>query len=333
MTFYSNLKSDLYKIFHSPLWIIHIAICKMVETALTRVCILCAVITALHFSRRLKENLVPINTATEKIEAKDLDFEILPTKIKEFNSSLTAIGKLKEALAISLTKQWDDEQHKKFQLSAIAHDIKTPLTIIKGNAELLLEEEYDEADKELILYIQTSTNTIETYLDLLMGVVINEPLPFCRETIHLDNFINNVVADALPLCNIKNIRLNVQNNTACDSISIDKNLLKRAIINIIDNAVRYSNQNERIDLLISESETQIQFEIMDYGKGFSEESLKKATQEFFTEDTSRTHHNYGLGLNFVEKIVELHQGTLNLENRRDVKGAKVSFTIPKDFSK
>ncbi len=291
--------------------------------------VLFAIITALKFSRKLKQNLIPIIIATEKIEAQDLDFTIKPTKILEFNSSLYAIDKLKEALTVSLNKQWDNEQQRKSQLSALAHDIKTPLTIIKGNAELLLEEECSKENKELISYIQTSSNTIEKYLELLMGVVNNESLSFNRELIRLNNFMNDVAADALPLCKTKNIELNLQNDAKCDSIYIDKDLLKRAIINIIDNAVRYSYNNSHIDVVVSDIETQIIFEINDYGKGFSEESLKKATQEFFTEETSRTNNNYGLGLNFAKKVVEMHNGILEIENRVAIEGAKVSIHLAK----
>ncbi len=96
-----------------------------------------ALITALKFSRTLKKNLVPINLATEKIKAQDLDFDIKPTEITEFNASLSTIDKLKAALADSLHLQWHEEEQRKLQLSALAHDIKTPLTIIKGNTELL----------------------------------------------------------------------------------------------------------------------------------------------------------------------------------------------------
>lgn len=291
--------------------------------------VLFAIITALIFSRKLKQNLIPIITATEKIEAQDLDFKIKPTKILEFNSSLNAIDKLKEALTVSLNKQWDDEQQRKSQLSALAHDIKTPLTIIKGNAELLLEEECSEENKELISYIQTSSNTIEKYLELLMGVVNNESLSFNRELVRLNNFMNDVTADALPLCKIKNIKFNLQNYAKCDSVYIDKELLKRAIINVIDNAVRYSYKNSAIDVVVSDNETHINFKINDYGKGFSEESLKKATQEFFTEDTSRTNHNYGLGLNFAKKVVEMHNGILEIKNRAEIEGAIVSINLAK----
>ncbi|WKY44111.1 HAMP domain-containing sensor histidine kinase [Eubacteriaceae bacterium ES2] len=297
---------------------------------LLAVIVLLAILTALKFSRKLRRNLIPINLATEKIETQDLDFEVKPTEITEFNSSLYAIDKLKTALADSLSSQWHEEEQRKLQLSALAHDIKTPLTIIKGNVELLLEEASTQENKELLDYIMTGSNTIEKYLELLMGVVINEPLLFYKERIRLNDFMNDITIEVLPLCKRKNISLNFQNDSKSSCLLIDRELIKRAIINIFDNAVRYAPQDSRIDFKISDNERQLIFEIIDCGKGFSEESLKRASQEFFSEDSSRKNQHYGLGLSFVKKVVEMHDGRLKIENRSDRQGAKVSFSLAKN---
>jgi signal transduction histidine kinase len=291
--------------------------------------ILLAVLTALKFSRKLKKNLIPINLATEKIEARDLDFEVMPTDITEFNASLQAIDKLKAALADSLHSQWQEEELRKSQLSALAHDIKTPLTIIKGNAELLLEEVSIQENKELLTYILAGSNTIEKYLELLMGLVINEPQLLNRKRLQLNDFVEDMMMGILPLCKRKKIRLNLKNDAKSDDLYLDGDLIKRAIINIIDNAVRYSFQDSQIDIIISDSENYFIFEISDRGKGFSAESLKRAAQEFFSEDASRKNQHYGLGLSFVKKVVEMHDGILKIENRSDGQGAKISFSLIK----
>jgi len=288
-----------------------------------------ALITALKFSRTLKKNLVPINLATEKIKAQDLDFDIKPTEITEFNASLSAIDKLKAALADSLHLQWHEEEQRKLQLSALAHDIKTPLTIIKGNTELLLEEVSPEVDKEVLTDILAGANSIEKYLELLMGVVNHEPQLFNREVVQLKDFIDDLTTAILPLCKSKQIEINIQNEAKCDYLSIDRELIKRAIINLIDNAVRHSPPGSAIDIMILDRESHVVFEIKDGGTGFSEEGLKRAVQEFFTEDTSRKNQHYGLGLSFVKKVVEMHDGTLKIENRSEEQGAKVSFSLDK----
>lgn len=291
--------------------------------------ILFAVITASKFTKKLKQNLNSIITATEKIENQDLNFDITPTKILEFNSVLDAIDKLKVALSSSLKEQWDKEQQKKSQLSALAHDIKTPLTVIKGNAELLAESDSSKEDKELISFIQASSDTIGKYLELLMSVVNNNSIHIDKNVVFLRDFLYDVCTEAVPLCKTKNIEFKLNNNVKCDTIYADSELLKRAIINIVDNSIRYSVTNSQIYFTVSENESYITFDIADFGKGFSEESLNKATQEFFTEDTSRTNQHYGLGLSFAKAIADMHNGTLEIKNQIDIKGAIVSIRIEK----
>lgn len=288
-----------------------------------------AVITAMKFSRKLKRNLIPIVTATDKIKAQDLDFEIEPTQIIEFNASLKAIDQLKTALTHSLEKQWKAQQQKKSQLSALAHDIKTPLTVIKGDTELLLEDETEQHKMGFLGDIRASTTTIEKYLEVLMTVVNRESLSVNMIDIKIEAFVEDMMNDVLPLCKMKKISFNIKNKVTCDFIHADPDLLKRALINIADNALRYSGVNSTIELMIRENETHVFFEIKDEGKGFSLESLKRATEEFYTEDISRGNDHYGLGLNFAEHISRLHGGELILANRQDANGANVSFSIKK----
>ncbi|MDD3415306.1 MAG: HAMP domain-containing sensor histidine kinase [Lachnospiraceae bacterium] len=288
-----------------------------------------AMITAMRFSKRLKKNLVPIVTATDKIKNCDLDFEIEPTKIKEFNTSLTAIDQLKEALTDSLEKQWKSEQQKKSQLSALTHDIRTPLTVIKGNTELMQEDETTNENREFLSNIQISANTIEKYLELLMFVVNHNTLSITVVSIEVDLFVDELMSAIQPMCKIKNITIDLQNNVTSENFHIDKELMKRALINIVDNAIRYSEEKSMIHLQISENDIHFLFTITDQGRGFSPESLEKAVEEFYTEDTSRGSHHYGLGLNFANNVAQVHNGALSIENGLDGKGAQVSISIRK----
>ncbi len=296
---------------------------------LVLVIVLLAIMTSLRFSKKLKKSIVSINMATEKIKNRDLDFEIGPSKIKEFNASLDAIDQLKDALTVSLNKQWNDEQDRKSQLSALTHDIKTPLSVIKGNVELLLEEEQSEENVELLSYIQTSSDTIETYLELLMEVVNRKMLRFTPEDIRLEDFMDSVTLEILPLTRGKNIKLNIHSYEKMKCVHVDKESLKRAIVNIVENSIRFSPRDGQIDIRIQETDRKMRFEIIDYGKGFSDEGLKMATKEFYTDDVSRTKGNYGLGLSFAKKIAELHDGNLTVENNSTVEGATVSISFKK----
>ena len=104
-------------------------------------CLLGCILVIAIFVRKLKRHLSPLLEATQKIREQDLDFEVQYSGIKEFNHVLSSISEMKSELSRSLEKQWRMEQTRREQTSALAHDIRTPLTIIRGNAELLDDSE------------------------------------------------------------------------------------------------------------------------------------------------------------------------------------------------
>ena len=290
--------------------------------------ILTAVVIALRFSRKLKTQLDPIINATDSIKQRKLDFEIIPTQIKELNRVLESINKLKTALSDSLNQQWNMEQNKKIQISAIAHDIKTPLTIIKGNTELLLESEISKEDKGLLQYIKTSSERIENYIQLLItSITIKDTVNLHNQSFYVKDFISKIINQGKAICHVKNITLYTDVNCLPETFVGDELLISRAILNIIDNAVEYSPYESKIEFRINGSDKDLSFIVADRGKGFSAEGLKNATTEFFTEQIERSGNHYGMGLYIAKSVAEKYQGQLEIKNRLKGNGAVVSFTI------
>ena len=100
----------------------------------------------------------------------DLDFEVKNSDVKEFNEVLISISNMKIALKESLMMQWHMEKEKKNQICALAHDIKTPITIIKGNAELLKETQLCQEDREFTDYIINNADKVEKYISILIDI-------------------------------------------------------------------------------------------------------------------------------------------------------------------
>lgn len=123
------------------------------------------------FGRKLKKQLACLTEATARISENDLEFAAETSEIREVDEVMASLEKMKEALKVSLKTQWDTEQLKKQQLSALTHDIKTPLTVVRGNAELLVEAELQEDDRECAEEILKNTGSIEDYLDSMRQVL------------------------------------------------------------------------------------------------------------------------------------------------------------------
>lgn len=123
------------------------------------------------FGRKLKKQLACLTEATARISENDLEFAAETSEIREVDEVMASLEKMKEALKVSLKTQWDTEQLKKQQLSALTHDIKTPLTVVRGNAELLVEAELQEDDRECAEEILKNTGFIADYLDSMRQVL------------------------------------------------------------------------------------------------------------------------------------------------------------------
>lgn len=292
--------------------------------------IIIASILAIKFGKRLKKELYPLKDSTERIMKQELDFEILQSNIREFNDVLKSIADMKGALKESLEIQWKAEVQKREQIGALAHDIKTPLTIIRGNAELLYENDILKEDREYINYIIKNSDKIEKYLSILIEVSKSEnELKCVKGKIISDIFFKELNRELNMLCKVKNIKTFFKTRNIPESFSASEELLTRAIMNIMDNAVEHSPINSEIEFYIFTHEDKLIFTVNDSGTGFTEEGLKNATNQFYMEQRERkVGEHYGMGLYIAESIVKKHGGYLVVKNRINTQGAKVSIVIP-----
>ncbi|WP_239984942.1 sensor histidine kinase [Sporolactobacillus pectinivorans] len=289
----------------------------------------CFVVTTL-FARHLRKQLRPLMDATQKIKEKNLDFEIQSSGIKEFNHILESISDMKSELKYSLEQQWKMEQTRKEQTSALAHDVKTPLTIIQGNAELLTDTEQTDDQIEFTQYILKNADQMEQYIKMLIDLTQAETgyQTHFRE-ININSFIEELKDQVNGLTTAKKLKVDFLQKKLPQNFTADAVLLQRAIMNVVSNATDYSPEHGKINLLIDADENRIRFCISNDGKGFSPIDLKRATTQFYMGDPSRTlKTHFGIGLHVTESIVKLHKGTLHIANSSKTGGGQVTIEIP-----
>ena len=290
------------------------------------------VVLTFFYANKLRQQLRPILRATEKIAEQDLDFQTSRSTIKEFNQVLSGLDHMRVALRESLMENWKAEQDKQNQISALTHDLKTPLTVSRGNAELLAMTPLDAEQMDLLEHFQKGITQVDSYvqeLSELNKTSLTKTLTL--EDISVREFVEDIYAQTLSLAQTKQI------NVAFDKKDIkkeiighwDRSLLNRAFMNIVSNAVEHTPSGSQLLLTARVEEDEFTFICLDSGPGFSLESLEKATQLFYQEDKSRQSCNHsGLGLTIANDIVRLHHGSLSLENDDTTGGAKVTIILP-----
>ena len=290
------------------------------------------VVLTFFYANKLRQQLRPILRATEKIAEQDLDFQTSRSTIKEFNQVLSGLDHMRVALRESLMENWKAEQDKQNQISALTHDLKTPLTVSRGNAELLAMTPLNAEQMDLLKHFQKGITQVDAYvkeLSELNKMSLTKSLTL--EDISAREFVEDIYDQTLSLAQTKQI------NVAFDKKDIkkeiighwDRSLLNRAFMNIVANAVEHTPSGSQLLLTARVEEDEFTFICLDSGPGFSLESLAKATQLFYQEDKSRQSRNHsGLGLTIANDIVRLHHGSLSLSNDDNTGGAKVTIILP-----
>lgn len=289
------------------------------------------VVLTFFYANKLRQQLRPILRATEKIAEQDLDFQTSRSTIKEFNQVLNGLDHMRVALRESLMENWKAEQDKQNQISALTHDLKTPLTVSRGNAELLAMTPLDEEQTDLLEHFQKGIAQVDSYVQELSELnKTSFKKTLTLGEVLVKEFVEDIYDQTLSLAQTKQI------NVAFDKKDIkkeiighwDRSLLNRAFMNIVANAVEHTPSGSQLLLTARVEEDEFTFICLDSGPGFSLESLEKATQLFYQEDKSRQSRNHsGLGLTIANDIIRLHHGSLSLENDDTTGSAKVTIIL------
>lgn len=288
----------------------------------------------LHYAKKLEKELLLLQDASEQIRLQNLDFTGSRTRILEFNRVLDSLLLLRDELKSSLESQWQMQQQQKKQISALAHDIKTPLTILRGNAELLQESNLNEEQRIYNTFILENTAQIQMYVTRMLAISRAQAAASAASPATLENLLAQIEKAANQLCAKKGLTFLLRTDTIPEAFTFPEEPLKRALMNLIDNAVQYSPIDGIVTLQVccetsyTDASPLLSFSVSDSGDGFSKKALLHATDDFYRADESRgSKEHFGMGLAITKQIATDLGGTLHLTNQKNG-GAIATITVP-----
>ncbi|HBE9430550.1 HAMP domain-containing histidine kinase [Clostridioides difficile] len=284
-----------------------------------------------RFVKNINQPLHLLIDASKKIKEKDLDFEIDYYSDNELGKLCSAFSEMKDELKGSLSAQWKMEQERVEMVEALAHDLKSPLSIILGYTDALIGNNTDDNEK-LHRYLTVIRENTEKSAALVQKMQYTSDLEKSNiklnlVSINLSEFLRQKVQDYELQAHQKEVELILKMQGNIQSpIQIDVDRLTRIFDNIISNSLQYTPSGGNISITVKDEKNCISYEICDSGRGFSSKDLKKALDKFYRGDEARQTKggHSGLGLYIVKQLVEQLGGSVKIENSKSG-GACVKF--------
>jgi len=287
-------------------------------------------------ARSIIKPLYKLKTSANEIKGGNLDFHITTDSKDEIGEVCTAFEEMRARLKQSIKVQLQYEENRKELISNISHDLKTPITAIKGYIEGIRDGVADTPEKtsKYINTIYTKSCDIDKLIDelFLYSKLDLNKFPFNFTKVNVYQYIEDCIEELYFPLQKKNITINYH-TTAVKPIYIvaDVQQLKRVFINVIENAVKYMDKvNGEINIMIKQDESSVIIEIKDNGQGIPSDALPYIFERFYRADPARNISNggSGLGLSIAKKIIEQHGGFIRAHSVEG-EGTSMVFTLKK----
>jgi len=268
-------------------------------------------------SKRIVKPLSILKTAVGEISKGDLNVEVTEVGDTEIRDLCADFEKMRIQLkdTTRLKKKYDD--NRTMLVSSISHDLKTPITSIKGYVKGILDGVANTPDK-VEFYLKTvysKSEQLDVMIDdlLLYSKLDLSQIPFNFEKTDIIDYFNYCINESTLELEKFNIKIFVKNDlVGLKYVKIDRERFMRVILNIIDNSRKYMDKQQgEIIILLRETNSSIIIEIRDNGSGIDESDFNKIFDRFYRADAARSEANgSGLGLAIAKQIVEGHSGTI-----------------------
>lgn len=285
-------------------------------------------------SRSIIKPLDSLKTGTEKIKDGNLDFEVKATSGDEIGELCVAFDDMRKKLKESIEVQAQYENNRKELISNISHDLKTPITSIKGYVEGIKDGVPDTPEK-MNKYINTiyskaiSMDKLIDELFLYSKLDLNK-IPYNFEVVNMVPYLSDIVEEFQFDLEKKNINIEFLNEAGKTAkVLIDRQKINRVMTNIIGNSIKYMDKsNGEIKIKLGKSDNNVTVNITDNGKGIPKDAIPFIFDRFYRADSSRNTvtGGSGLGLAICMKIIEEHNGRIWAESSENL-GTSITFIL------
>ena len=280
---------------------------------------------AVYYRKKLREPIAQLQNGVERIQEDNLDFHIEYDGDDELGRLCCSMEKMRRELRLKHKALWESLEQRKLLNASVSHDLRTPITVLKGYLDYLEKNIPQDKLTEDMLFdtvssMQGAVNRLELYVESVRDIEKIENIEIEKRSENVKLLLNELRSNVQQLAGNKEII--ISNDITVDKIQIDKGVFFRILENLLQNALRYAEKQVSINL--SREKDFLILTVKDDGKGFSAADLEKATTVFYSNDKEKQH--FGIGLSVCKILCEKHGGLLYVGNQKE-KGACVTAKL------
>lgn len=280
---------------------------------------------AVYYRKKLREPITQLQNGVERIQEDNLDFHIEYDGNDELGRLCCSMEKMRRELRQKHKALWESLEQRKLLNASVSHDLRTPITVLKGYLDYLEKNiPQDKFTEDMLLdtvsSMQGAVNRLELYVESVRDIEKIENIEIEKRSENVKLLLNELRSNVRQLAGNKEII--ISNDITEDKIQIDKGVFFRILENLLQNALRYAEKQVSINL--SHKKDFLILTVKDDGKGFSAADLEKATTVFYSNDKEKQH--FGIGLSVCQILCEKHGGLLYVGNQKE-KGAYVTAKL------
>lgn len=285
------------------------------------------VAATIYYQKKLKIPIAQLQNGVEKIQEDNLDFHVEYNEDDELGELCCSMEKMRSELWQKQKALWESLEQRKLLNASVAHDIRTPITVLKGYLDYLEKMiPQDKLTEDMLLdtvsSMQGAVNRLEQYVDCVRDVEKIENIEIEKRPENVKRLLDEMRSNVQQLETNKEILIS-SNIMTMDEVRLDKSVLFRIFENLLQNALRYAKKQVRIN--ISQKKDFLILTVEDDGNGFAGKDLEKATTVFYSSDKEGQH--FGIGLSICRILCEKHGGLLSISNNKNKRGACVTAKI------
>jgi signal transduction histidine kinase len=292
--------------------------------------------TARFLHRSILMPLDAIGKASRQIEQGNLSFMLPSSPTMEMAEVITAFNAMGKALREALARQEKLEEERRFFISAVVHDLRTPLFSLRGYLEGI-EAGIADTPEMVAHYMRTCREKADDLEYLITDLFTYTQLEYLelqpqREHVDMDELLQKIVEDMRPIAENSELTLTARcegSPEGVDTMVVDRRLIRRALENLLDNAVRYTPRYGSIAFNWVWSEERLLLTVADTGPGIAPQDLPHVFKPLHRGEASRNRQTggAGLGLSIAQQIFQAHGGELSVTNQASG-GAMFLGTLP-----